>query len=159
MMKKVEKKMEEDIQELIDNRLAEELAADFIEKLLAKVARTMAAGGRTKNQDKEEKKISKDEDKKLEEQQEILGTAKNYQDNGYDYKQFIVELIEMKKDEVMQQALDRGIKLDHLTQYSDSESFMDLDIENLIQRMINLGLVSQESGYEDIKQIKHPDGI
>lgn len=36
---------------------------------------------------------------------------------------------------------------------------MDFDLENLITRMINLGLISKENGYDDVMQIKHPDGI
>lgn len=85
--------------------------------------------------------------------------AKAFLKNGHDYKQFIVDLIEKRKDDLMQQAIERGIKLEHLQMFLEQESLMDFDLETLITRMINVGLISAENGYENLKQIKHPDGI
>ena len=59
----------------------------------------------------------------------------------------------------MQKAIERGIKLEHLASYQESEGLMDFDIDNLIVKMINLSFVTQEKGYSDVKQLKHPDGI
>ena len=36
----------------------------------------------------------------------------------------------------MQDALDRGVKMDHLIQFQDSESIVDFDIDSLIARLV-----------------------
>ena len=68
-------------------------------------------------------------------------------------------MIETKKDILMTQAQNRGIKMEHLTQYLESESIMDFDLEMLINRMITTGMITEDNGYFDVKLIKQPDGI
>lgn len=129
---------------MVDDRLCEELAVETIDRYEQKIIKTIS---------------SFDLIDDIKPKETTGPVEKEYQDNGYDYKQFITELIENRKDNLMQQAMDRGIKLEHLQTYQETETFIDFDIENLITRMINLGIVSKENGYHDIKQIKHPDGI
>ena len=75
---------------------------------------------------------------------------KQYQENGYNYKQFIVKLIDDKKNKLIDEALQRGIKQEHLDEQIENDGLMDFDIENLIQRMIAEGLLTKENGYDDM---------
>ena len=84
---------------------------------------------------------------------------KKFQDNGYDYKQYITQMIEEHKKKLMREAISRGIKKEHVDLYVDTETFVDFDIGNLITRMIKEGIVSKENGYDDLNLIKHPNGI
>ena len=96
---------------------------------------------------------------KVEEQKANDLDDKKFQDNGYDYKQFITQMIEDRKKQLMREAISRGIKPEHVDLYVDTETFVDFDIGNLITRMIKEGIISKENGYDDLNLIKHPNGI
>jgi len=92
-------------------------------------------------------------------EQQVTRNDKAYQQNGYDYRHNIMTLIEYKKQTVMKEAVARGVKQEHLDEFAENDTFVDFDLNNLIQRMINEKIITAENGYTDLNQILYPKGI
>ena len=98
-------------------------------------------------------------DTEEESKQNGVPSDKKFLENGYNYKLFINQLIDEQRKKLVREARSRGIKQEHIDLYSETETFVDFSIDNLVVRMIKEGIVSKENGYDDLNLIKHPNGI
>jgi hypothetical protein len=93
-----------------------------------------------------------------EQEDNILGKKKYYQNNGYDYTKNMVEYIEKTKEEAIKDSVQRGIHSDHATKFIQEGKHMDFMIENIVDKMVKEGIISEANGYDQsqIDKIKNP---